>query len=65
MSYSELHRIGEELQDFLNTAQSAAMTDPIVAIETSANDVGRAWSGSWIGYHARVYYRGLKRPAAR
>jgi predicted nucleotide-binding protein len=28
-------------------------------LEEAANEVGRAWSGSWLGYHSRVYYKGL------
>ena len=26
------------------------------AIEKAANAIGRSWSGSWLGYHSRVYY---------
>jgi hypothetical protein len=29
-------------------------------IQEAINDVGRAWSGSWLGYQARVYIRGLR-----
>src|SRR5437899_3200763 len=32
------------------------------ALEESANTVGKAWSGSWFGYHSRVYYQGLRPP---
>ena len=28
----------------------------LYAIEKAANTVGRSWSGSWLGYHSRVYY---------
>ena len=25
-----------------------------------AKEVGKSWSGSWLGYHSRVYYKGFK-----
>src|ERR1043165_738810 len=28
-------------------------------IEKIANEVGLAWSGSWLGYQSRVYYKDL------
>jgi predicted nucleotide-binding protein len=28
----------------------------------AANKIGRAWSGSWLGYHSRVYYENFKPP---
>lgn len=29
-----------------------------------ANDIGKAWSGSWLGYQSRVYYEAFKAPPA-
>jgi hypothetical protein len=31
-------------------------------VKDAANRVGKAWSGSWLGYHADVYYEGLQAP---
>lgn len=28
----------------------------------AANEIGRAWSGSWLGYHSRVYYADFQVP---
>lgn len=33
------------------------------ALNEAQAEVGKAWSGSWIGYHSRVYYENLKTPA--
>src|SRR4051812_29525986 len=29
----------------------------ITAVIAAAETIGKAWSGSWLGYHSRVYYR--------
>jgi hypothetical protein len=34
----------------------------LASLEDAADAVGRAWSGSNLGYQANVYYKGLKRP---
>jgi len=36
--------------------------EPLESLENSANEIGKAWSNSWFGYHARVYYAGLEPP---
>ena len=38
-----------------------ASLEPLVE---AANEVGKAWSGSWLGYHSRVYYKNLTTPPA-
>lgn len=37
-------------------------TAPLEALETAAELVGRAWSGSSLGYQANVYYAGFQAP---
>lgn len=32
------------------------------SLEETANRVAKAWCGSWLGYHSRVYYAGLAQP---
>ncbi len=34
----------------------------IDALTESANNVGESWSGSWLGYHSRVYYENFNSP---
>lgn len=58
----ELRDAHEQLQAFLRTADDPSITKPLAALEEMANLVGKAWSGSWIGYHSNVYYNGFKTP---
>lgn len=52
--------------------QLAKQLDKFVSIETPelneqivvADQVGNSWSGSWLGYHSRVYYKDLQSPPA-
>lgn len=34
----------------------------VTALADAANDIGKSWSGSWFGYHSRVYYEGFQSP---
>jgi len=43
-------------------AQIDRYEDAIATVETTANDAGKAWSGSWLGYHSCVYYDRLQPP---
>lgn len=36
----------------------------VEAVREAASEVGKAHSGSWLGYHARVYYTDFQRPPA-
>lgn len=61
----------EELLAFSKTLQSAASPPELEAAEPGldaldgvVDQIGRSFSGSWLGYHARVYYADLK-PAPR
>ncbi|MBF0566756.1 MAG: nucleotide-binding protein [Nitrospirae bacterium] len=44
------------------TISASEIERSIDALESAAHAVGKAWSGSWLGYHACVYYNGLKPP---
>jgi hypothetical protein len=59
---SELHGVYERLQEYADQATQPAIEGPLKALERTAEDVGRASSGSWLGYHALVYYQNLKLP---
>lgn len=37
-----------------------SIKDPIDAVQNAAERIGKAWSGSWLGYQSHVYYDGLK-----
>lgn len=55
-----------QLVEPLNTAASAIERDeisrPLSALRTAVAEVGRAFSGSWLGYHSRVYYKNFEPP---
>src|SRR5579863_9295051 len=57
----------EELFQLANAAATARarcqekpIREPLHALRQVCDEVGRAWSGSNIGYHATVYYTGLR-----
>ncbi|MEX2347717.1 MAG: TIR domain-containing protein [Balneolaceae bacterium] len=58
----ELLQIKTEVDEICNSFESERYQNPLEKVIESAKEVGKAWSGSWIGYHANVYYEGLKPP---
>lgn len=42
--------------------KSSTLSEPIGLLQTAATQVSMAWSGSNLGYHSRVYYRGFAVP---
>jgi hypothetical protein len=61
---SELRAIFEELQSTAQRLENPILLKPVDALEKSANEVGKAWGHSWLGYQSRVYYAGLQPPPA-
>jgi predicted nucleotide-binding protein len=57
--YEELFEIAKKLNRAFSDAELADVTSPLDALEDAANQVKRSFSGSWLGYHSRVYYSGL------
>lgn len=58
----ELLEIGAELESYVALATSTTVEEMLENLEQRAQKVGRAWSGSWIGYHANVYFKDLEKP---
>lgn len=48
-----------QLADKLAAIANEVPSKALAALENAANEAGRAWSGSWLGYHSRVYYEDL------
>jgi hypothetical protein len=63
-SHEELFEIANRLQRLATDGKESVVEEPLAALERAANTIGKAWSGSWLGYHSRVYYEGLKPPPA-
>ncbi len=46
----------------VSKAQDARLEQVLTELEAAAKSIGDAASGSWIGYHANVYYTGFRSP---
>ena len=58
--HEELLEIADRLDQQAREAESSNVKGPLQRLEEAATTVGKAWSGSWLGYHACVYYKNLK-----
>jgi predicted nucleotide-binding protein len=56
-SIDELRDMYDELQSFVAEAKRNKAIKSLEKLEATANDVGKSWSGSWIGYQALIYYK--------
>lgn len=61
-SYEELFAFAEKLKNAAVGGDSEELAKPINALEDAARKIGRSFSGSWQGYHSRVYYAGFSPP---
>lgn len=61
-SSDELLHIASLLDAQAEKGQSPEITAPIQALAKEINKISNSSSGSWLGYHAYVYYDGLKPP---
>jgi len=55
-------RIAEmfSLADALDRMSTKLDDEHLERLIDAAKEVGKSWSGSWLGYHSRVYYKDLK-----
>jgi predicted nucleotide-binding protein len=60
----ELLAIADRESTLSTAFDDASIKDPLDAMETAAQRVGKAWSGSWLGYQSLVYYDRLEPPPA-
>ena len=61
-SSDELFEISNRLDTIGNSAEFLAAEESLTELESVSHEVGRAFSGSWLGYHAHVYYDDLQPP---
>ncbi|MGA2093030.1 MAG: hypothetical protein ABSH16_06435 [Sedimentisphaerales bacterium] len=61
----ELFAVATKLTEHSNKINDQDFNGPLDKLEKAANEIGKAWSGSWLGYHSRVYYEGLDEPPPR
>jgi len=58
----ELLAIAERLKAQAAVVQQAEVSGPLAQVANAAAVIGKAWSGSNLGYHSRVYYGGFQVP---
>lgn len=57
--FEELFEIANQLEAAAAAGDTEHVSAPLKALAESANEAKRSFSGSWLGYHSRVYYKGL------
>ena len=60
--HEELLEIAERQDALVAAVDAPEIEKPLAALETAAESAGKASSGSWLGYHASIYYRDLQTP---
>lgn len=61
-SYEELFAIADTLKKSSEGIDADEIAERLSPLEEAAIAVGRSFSGSWLGYHSRVYYDGMVPP---
>ena len=62
--HEELLAIADTMDALVQRGSQPEIQEPLCRLENAANEVAKASSRSWLGYHANVYYEDLKmRPA--
>ena len=57
--HEELLSIADAMDRLVERGGRRDVREPLERLESAANEVAKAWSGSWLGYHAHVYYKDL------
>lgn len=65
MLYDELQGIAFELQEKSLQLENEGQKTALDNLEKAVYEVGKSWSGSFIGYHANVYYKDFICPPAK
>lgn len=61
-AHEELFQLIEPLNAAASAIERDEISQPLTALRKAVAEVGRAFSGSWLGYHSRVYYENLQAP---
>ena len=61
-AFEELFELAKQLEATAETGNAEVIEQPLKALQDAAHQVGRAFSGSWLGYHSRVYYKDFTVP---
>jgi len=58
--FEELFDIAKKLQAAAEVGEAKDISAPLKSLGDAAEQVKESFSGSWLGYHSRVYYDGLR-----
>lgn len=61
-SHEELFQLVESLSAAASGIERDEISQPISTLRTAVTEIGRSFSGSWLGYHSRVYYENFQTP---
>ena len=61
-AHDELLQIADKLEQLATRGQEPHIEEPLGRLNQAAERAEKAWSGSWLGYHANVYYENLQPP---
>ena len=61
-SHEELTQMVDTLERLAERGRQEDIQQPLDGLKQAAEQIGMAWSGSWMGYHANVYYQNLQPP---
>ena len=50
-SYDELVSIAKSLEQLAARGRQAEIREPLEQLKQAAEEAGKAWNGSWLGYH--------------
>lgn len=62
MYAQELFELASQMESEASSFTGSSDDNRLKTLGEVATKVGKAWSGSWLGYHANVYYSELKPP---
>jgi hypothetical protein len=60
--FQKLEKIKSELKKINGRLEDEDFKRPLENLQDAANQIGQSWSGSWFGYHSRVYYKDFQKP---
>ena len=58
----ELLELAKKLKELRDLSLSDAVSNPLSELAKAASEVGKSFSGSWQGYHSKVYYANFEPP---
>jgi predicted nucleotide-binding protein len=61
-SFEQLFQLAKQLEAAAETGKADNIQQPLNSLRDAAHQVQRAFSGSWLGYHSRVYYESFAPP---